>query len=144
MMYSAQVKTTNTNNISAFPLDRIYNEAYGLLIESRNYMSYILPEVRGKMAPEDRLFVTYQSTRLTSRLLEIMSWLLAQRAVASGEMSVSEAQQQGFSISNDSTCQFDEAETSLILPEGLRDLLERSTNLYIRLARLDTHTAKAA
>jgi regulator of CtrA degradation len=119
------------------PVERMYNEAYSLLLETRNYMTYIAPQLRSEMAPEDRLFVTYQSTRLTSRLLEMMSWLMAQKAIHGGEMTREQAREQGFTISNDDVCRFDEAEQSNILPEGLRSLLERSERLYSRLLRLD-------
>lgn len=132
----------SSNTVSL--LDRLYDDAYGLLIESRNYIAYVLPMAREGLSIESRLQTTYHSTRLTTRLLEIMSWLLAQRAVHRGEMSLREAREQGFVISNDTTCQFHDAEASEELPGGLRALLERSNALYSRLYRLDALTAKAA
>jgi regulator of CtrA degradation len=132
----------STNTVSL--VDRLYDDAYALLIESRNYIACVLPMTRQDLAVEARLQTTYQSTRLTTRLLEIMSWLLAQRAVQRGEMSLRDARAQGFVISNDPTCQFQPAETSDILPQGLRILLEQSNALYNRLYRLDALTAKAA
>ena len=125
-------------------VDRLYDDAYGLLIESRNYIAYVLPMAREGLSTESRLQTTYHSTRLTTRLLEIMSWLLAQRAVHRGEMSLRDAREQGFVISNDTTCQFQDDEISDSLPGGLRALLERSNALYNRLYRLDALTAKAA
>lgn len=134
--------TKGANTVSL--VDRLYEDAYALLIESRNYIAYVLPMTREALSIENRLQTTYHSTRLTTRLLEIMSWLLAQRAVHRGEMSLREAREQGFVISNDTTCQFHDEEVSEGLPVGLRDLLERSNALYSRLHRLDTLTAKAA
>ncbi len=131
-----------SNTISL--IDRLYDDAYALLIEARNYIAYALPMAREGLSVESRLQTTYHSTRLTTRLLEIMSWLLAHRAVHRGEMSLKDAREQGFVISNDATCQFQDDEMSEALPGGLRALLERSNALYNRLYRLDTLTAKAA
>jgi regulator of CtrA degradation len=125
-------------------VDRLYDDAYSLLIEARNYIAYVLPMAREGLSVEARLQTTYHSTRLTTRLLEIMSWLMAQRAVQRGEMSLRDARAQGFIISNDATCQFQDEEMSESLPSGLRMLLERSNALYNRLHRLDALTAKAA
>ncbi len=126
-------------------VEKIYDEAYALLLETRNYMAYVAPSLRDTMIPEDRLFVTYHSTRLTSRLLEMMSWLMAQKAIHGGEMTHAEARTNGFTISNDSICGFDESEQSGTLPQGLRSLLSRSKSLYERLQRLDgMMVAKAA
>lgn len=125
-------------------LDRTYNDAYSLLLEARNYMANILPVVREGLDAEARLHTTYHSTRLTTRLLEIMSWLLAQKAVQRGDMTLTESRAQGFVISNDATCQFQDGELSDMLPAGLRSLMERSHALYLRLARLDGLVAQAA
>jgi regulator of CtrA degradation len=132
-----RLMTNVTSFSTASIIDRIYNEAYSLLIESRNYMVYALPAVKKDLSAEDRLEVTFQSTRLTSRVLEMISWLLAQKAVQSGEMSREESKNQGFSITNDDVCRYSEGEQSAALPLGLKQLLERSANLYARLARLD-------
>lgn len=131
------MQAISLNNTSSSIVDKIYNEAYALLLESRNYMVYALPAVKKNLSPEERLEVTFQSTRLTSRVLEMISWLLAQKAVQGGEMSRIEAKKQGFAISNDDVCRFSEGEQSEALPLGLRQLLERSERLYARLARLD-------
>jgi 2-oxoglutarate dehydrogenase E1 component len=48
-----------------------------------------------------------------------------------------ESKNQGFSITNDDVCRYSEGEQSAALPLGLKQLLERSANLYARLARLD-------
>jgi regulator of CtrA degradation len=137
---------TQASTVVGGLVEKIYDEAYALLLETRNYMAYVAPSVRKAMAPEDRLFVTYHSTRLTSRLLEMMSWLMAQKAILGGEMTAGEAREQGFVISNDSICSFDESEQSGVLPQGLRTLLSRSRSLYERLERLDgmMATKKAA
>ncbi len=128
--------TTFQNNAVSM-IDRIYDEAYGLLIEARNYMVYAMPAVKKSLEADARLEVTYHSTRLTTRLLEMISWLLAQKAVHNGEMTWDDARAQGFSITNDDVCRVHEAEQSEHLPLGLKTLLERSAGLYNRLTRLD-------
>jgi regulator of CtrA degradation len=131
-------------NQPIFLLDKVYDDVYALLLEARGYMAYIAPMLRERMQPDDRLFVTYQSTRLTSRLLEMMSWLMAQKAIHNREISALEARNQGFIISNDAICGRSDEETSTTIPEGLRSMLKRSATIYERLARLDGLAKQAA
>jgi regulator of CtrA degradation len=121
----------------AFLLDNTYKDVHDLLCEAKNYIKFVLPGLRQHAKVQDRLAMTYHATRLTSRLLEMMSWLLAQRAVQKGEMSSEDATAMGFTITNDDICRFQEEEASEKLPDGLRILLKRSNDIYVRLGRLD-------
>jgi regulator of CtrA degradation len=131
-------------NQPIFLLDKTYEDVYALLLEARGYMAHISPMLREHMVADDRLFVTYQSTRLTSRLLEMMSWLMAQKAIHNREISLDDARKQGFIISNDAICARSDEETAAILPEGLKSMLKRSASIYERLYRLDALAKRAA
>lgn len=78
-----------------------------------------------------------ESMRLTTRLMQIASWLLVQRAVAEGEISPSEAlrEKHRVRLSTQETASpvFDfEA-----LPERLKELIGLSVRLHARIMHLD-------
>jgi regulator of CtrA degradation len=80
--------------------------------------------------------------RLTTRLMQVASWLLVQRALKEGEMSLSEARQQKYrlvpEVKGESGLSFDRlAKSARALPSLLLDLMARSEQLYERIARLD-------
>jgi hypothetical protein len=58
-------------------------------------------------------------------------------------MSTEDATSMGFTITNDDICRFQEEEASEVLPDGLRILLKRSNDIYIRLGRLDSQMKRA-
>src|SRR5690606_15808473 len=79
-----------------------------------------------------------ESMRLTTRLMQMASWLLLQRAVNNGEMSrdqvlaeKSKGRLDGFNVDRNASGWLD-------LPEGLRDLVERSLRVQDRGALLDS------
>ena len=117
-----------------------YGEAFKLLVESRNYMA----EHYGKTLSESdrcdeslqRLEYSCESSRHTTRLLEIMAWLMIQRAVQGGEISLAEASKKRHRLMLSDVCLKNPNET-LGLPEKLVSLSQRSYRLYLRLARLD-------
>lgn len=116
---------------------KTYGEAMSLLVEARDYLAYVEPADRGRLAPFDRLRLCCETMRLTARLTQIMAWLLAQRAVQAGEITRDEALGGDDPLAGLEVCMeagdIDEAS----LPRRLLELLERSRRLYIRVARLD-------
>ena len=83
-----------------------------------------------------------QSMRLTTRLMQVASWLLVQRALKEEEMDLSEARAEKYRLvaeeKNDTTLSFsDLAKDAYALPARLLDLLARSEQLYERIMRLD-------
>ena len=78
-----------------------------------------------------------ESMRLTTRLMQIASWLLLQRAVNEGELSQSEAlnDKKRTCITWSDTAGV--AETLARLPAALRVLIEASMRLQERLLHLD-------
>ena len=114
-----------------------YDETMALLIEARNYIAYQEPAERQNLAPAARLQISYESMRVTSRLTQVMAWLLAQKAVHAGEITAEQAAGEDFALSGGEICSDPGGPENETLPEGLRSLLERSHSLYMRVARLD-------
>jgi len=77
-----------------------------------------------------------ESMRLTTRLMQLASWLLLHRAVNEGEMSLAQASQEKIKVKFSA----DPADSEAIglLPQSLRDLIARSVKLQERVRRLDT------
>src|SRR5215468_5947538 len=77
-----------------------------------------------------------ESMRLTTRLMQLASWLLLHRAVNEGEMSLAQANKEKAKVKLSSGDHADEQNIKL-LPERLRKLIERSKALQTAVRRLD-------
>jgi regulator of CtrA degradation len=77
-----------------------------------------------------------ESMRLTTRLMQIASWLLLHRAVKEGEMSLAQARQEKIKVKLTPAPPTDE-QTLAMLPGQLRQLIERSRVVGERVYRLD-------
>src|SRR5690348_18260679 len=73
-----------------------------------------------------------ESMRLTTRLMQLASWLLLHRAVKEGEMSLAQASKEKSKVKLASTDSYDPNSTEL-LPQALRDLIARSQKLYAKV-----------
>jgi regulator of CtrA degradation len=115
----------------------LYTEGMALVEETAAYLdgpgrtaSKVLPRMAS-------VLYAAESMRLTTRLMQMASWLLLQRAVNNGEMSrdqvlseKSKVRLEGFNVDRNAPGWHD-------LPEGFRDLVERSLRLQNRVALLD-------
>src|SRR6266849_3516292 len=77
-----------------------------------------------------------ESMRLTTRLMQLASWLLLHRAVNEGEMSLAQASREKAKVKLAAGDPRDEA-TLALLPKTLRELIARSMRLQDRIRRLD-------
>lgn len=75
--------------------------------------------------------------RLTTRLMQLASWLLLHRAVKEGEMTLAQANREKTRVKLTAA---DPGPRDMVgkLPEQLQDLIARSMNLQARVRRLDT------
>ena len=117
--------------------NRTYDDTMALLIEARNYIAYHAVIDQRALRAQVRLQVSYESLRVTSRLTQVMAWLLAQKAVHAGELSPEQAASDEYALSGGDICTDPSGPDNEELPAGLRSLLERSYNLYMRVVRLD-------
>jgi regulator of CtrA degradation len=114
-----------------------YDETMALLIEARNYIAYQESFDQRNLPPHVRLQISYEAMRVTSRLTQVMAWLLAQKAVHAGEITREQGASEDFALSGGDICADPSGPDNEELPAGLRSLLERSHRLYARIARLD-------
>ena len=118
---------------------RTYDEALDLIVEARNYMVHLRRTGRRVLPPcgSDSLRVSCEALRVTSRLTQVMAWLMLQRAVQHGEISAVEACEEKNRLSCQSVCLDESAGEDKEIPAGLRSLMRRSLKLYQRISRLE-------
>lgn len=78
-----------------------------------------------------------ESMRLTTRLMQLASWLLLQRAVNEGELSLEEAAQDKAKIRLSSVGMATPEETLMELPQALQDLIGKAMALQNRIIHFD-------
>lgn len=116
---------------------RTYDETLNLMIEARNYLAYRQPQERRRVGSMVSLRMSCEAFRITSRLTQVMAWLMIQRAAENGEVSFEEACSEDYRLSGEAVCLDDSAAEDEELPPALRSLLDRSHRLYLRVSRLD-------
>lgn len=77
-----------------------------------------------------------ESMRLTTRLMQLASWLLLHRAVNEGEMSLAQANKEKTKVRLSEAESADD-ETMTALPEQLAELIQRTFKLQVEIRRLD-------
>ena len=116
---------------------RTYDETLDLMIEARNYMAYVEPGRRDRAGGMAALRMSCEAMRVTSRLTQVMAWLMMQRAVHEGEVELDEALSEPNRLSGEDVCLDETFTHDETLPGGLRSLLQRSLSLYQRVSRLE-------
>ncbi len=119
-------------------LCRAYDETMGLLLSARHYCAAVQPREAAPSDPNDRLHLNCEAMRLTTRLAQVMAWLLAQRAVAEGELSAEKARTPDYRLGAHEICLADTTAQVNELSPRLADLMARSLTLFERIARLDS------
>ena len=114
--------------------ERTFQEGMELVEETAAYLDGAGRKESKLLSRNAALAYAGESMRLTTRLMQIASWLLVQRAVREGDMGVHEASQDRYRVKPDSR---EPAEAGVELPNGLLGLLERSERLHERILHLD-------
>ena len=118
-------------------LDRTFDEGVALTLEVRNYIAYHEQADRRDNDLNHCLHVGYQHTRVSARLIQVMTWLLAMKALLAGEISPDQFASPQYALTPSADCDSPVGPEVEVLPFGLRNLLERSYALYARIQRLD-------
>lgn len=137
---------TQTGTTVAFGVEFASSEAFKTLFREgmalvEDAAAYLDVEGREDVRRLPRLVaLSYanESMRLTTRLMQVASWLLLQRAVAEGEVSPSEAQRQHRKIRPVRPDLQQAIENREGLPARLVELVEQSHRLQSRIAHLDS------
>ena len=116
--------------------DRTFQEGMDLVEETAAYLDGAGRHDSKRLARRAALAYASESMHLTTRLMQMASWLLVQRAVREGQMAADEACNDRYRLTQDmfETLTAEQAEH---LPQGLVQLLERASRLYERVLHLD-------
>ena len=117
--------------------DRVFSEGMALVERSATYLDGEgRRESKGLPSPITVLYAT-ESMRLTTRLLELASWLLIRRALKEGEITSEEAEAKRARVKLQTLGRPAHTKGFSELPKGLRDLIEASFTLHDRIVQLD-------
>jgi len=120
--------------VTAKWVDGLYIEAMVLADEARSYFDNQARDDRLVLAPIDRVGLSCESLKVTTRLMHVIAWLLTQRAVRAGELSRGEAGAPERRLGD--AAAFDRALLPR-LPEAAAEIIQASEELYERVRRLD-------
>lgn len=117
-------------------VDTLYLEAMTLADEARSYFDREGASDRGRLDPVARVAFSCEALKVTTRLMHVVSWLLVQKAVQAGEIAGEEAvtPERRLGRATDS----EDSLRLAFLPVRAREIIDRSRDLYDRIARLDT------
>ena len=117
--------------------ERTFDEGMELVEECARYLDGRGRDESRALPRKIALVYAGESMRVTTRLMQAASWLLIQRAVHEGDMSVEDASSDRYRLGAREICLGKREEGVEHLPKKLIDLLDRSDSLYRRVARLD-------
>ena len=118
-------------------LDNIYDEALELTAGVRKFVAFVGSQDRAESSDKERNDFTRATSHLTARLLEIVAWAAAQKAVFGGELSAGEADSDDYRIS-DWDVEWSDPETVSVLAPRLQELIAQARGLHERTKRLST------
>ena len=116
--------------------DRAFEEGMTLVEETAAYLDGAGRQDAKHLSRPGALAYAGESMRLTTRLMQVASWLLVQRAVKEGAMLASDACDERYRLAEPP----EEADQSMSLdelPNGMLMLIDRSTRLHDRILHLD-------
>ena len=114
----------------------LFREGMSLVEETAAYLDGVGRKDAKSLDRNASLTYATESMRLTTRLMQLASWLLLHRAVKEGEMSLAQVNQEKTKVKLSPGDPADE-ETLLVLPATLVDLIARSRKLQEQVCRLD-------
>ncbi|TXC70642.1 DUF1465 family protein [Sphingomonas ginsenosidivorax] len=114
--------------------DALYVEAMLLADEARAYFDEAGRAEREALDPLIRVSFSCESLKVTTRLMHVIAWLLTQRAVEAGEIGARDALDPSRRLGD---APVTDAALLAILPDRARSLIESSSDLHRRVARLD-------
>ena len=114
----------------------LFRSGMALVEETATYLDGPGRQESKKLGRAAALAYATESMRLTTRLMQLASWLLLHRAVKKGEMSLAQANKEKNKVKLSAADTHDPNNLAL-LPEPLRTLIERSVALQTQVRRLD-------
>src|SRR6202158_4559987 len=106
----------------------LFRDGMALVEETASYLDGPGRKESKKLERMAALSYATESMRLTTRLMQLASWLLLHRAVKEGEMSLAQASKEKSKVRL-AACDPGDAKSIALLPGKLQELIARSTKL---------------
>ena len=123
------------NNIIMF--DGPYSETMSLLEKVRHYILYEERYDRQRVGEKSTHIINSEVMDIIARLSHVLSWLIAQKAVRAGEITIEESLEPKWQLSSAIVCMNTVYEADESIPERLRHFMVQSRNLFERVERLE-------
>jgi regulator of CtrA degradation len=114
----------------------LFRDGMALVEETASYLDGAGRTESKRLERAAALVYATESMRLTTRLMQLASWLLLHRAVKEGEMTLAQAHKEKSKVRL-AACDPGDAKSIALLPEKLQELITRSTRLQAEVRRLD-------
>ena len=114
----------------------LFRDGMALVEETASYLDGAGRTESKKLERNAALVYATESMRLTTRLMQLASWLLLHRAVKEGEMTLAQANKEKSKVRL-AACDPGDAKSIALLPARLQELIVRSTKLQADVRRLD-------
>src|SRR5271154_4163605 len=106
----------------------LFRDGMSLVEETASYLDGTGRQESKKLERNAGLVYATESMRLTTRLMQLASWLLLHRAVKEGEMTLAQANREKTKVRL-AACEPSDLKSIALLPAKLQDLITRSTKL---------------
>jgi len=138
-MHDVNTKAHRADVIADFArselFDRTFQEGMDLVEETAGYLDGAGRQESKMLSRNAALAYAAESMRLTTRLMQVASWLLVQRAVREGDMPAINACEDRYRLAAEDIASGRDMPEDM--PAGLKALLERSERLFERVRHLD-------
>ena len=115
----------------------IFKEGMGLVEETANYLDTDGRREAKALSQTASLAYATESMRLTTRLMQMASWLLIQRAVNEGEMTAEQAMAEKHKVKIQTSTRAAHIKHFQDLPARLQQLIKNAERLYDRIHALE-------
>ena len=119
----------------------LFHETMDIIFDSYEYFQVQDTLDDGQMPAYMRGLISAEMSRITMRLTSVMAWLMARKAVCSGQISDEEACQE-YRIDGVEQCLERRPDLQALLPDYMNELLDKSFYLYQRVWRLDNELSE--
>jgi regulator of CtrA degradation len=136
-MVSEPISITPRDFAASDLFARTFAEGMGLVEETAAYLEGPGRSASRELGREAALEYASESMRLTTKLMQVASWLLVHRAVREGEMSDDEAREERYRLREVENSTTTPLAVRGQLPQALKDLRDRADRLFERVRRLD-------
>jgi regulator of CtrA degradation len=119
----------------------MFREGMALVEETASYLDGDGRRDSRRLPRAASLSYATESMRLTTRLMQLASWLLLQRAVNEGDITLDQANHERAKVKLGGVSSATEGPSWESLPDRLKDLIRRSLSLQERITRLNSALA---